>query len=566
MIQRDTRGEPRVARRRSLAFMTALALALAGARLTYAAGGSAPAMDAAARDSLAARFDADVQVLASDEMEGRGLGTAGIGKAADWIEARLRELQLAPAFGASYRQLFPVKIGVELQPGNVLEGVADGDWTPLGMSNSGTFEGELAFVGYGLHAPTVGYEEFEGVDLHGKVALMLRYEPQERDPASPFDGRRPSRWSALRYKIHQARERGAVAVVFVAGPLQDEGKDKLPALKNDGPESPAGLPVIQVRTSVAQRWLTPADIDLAAFQKGVDRDLRTRSRGTTGVRLRGQVAVKPVTVESANLAGLLPGRGALADDVVVVGAHYDHLGWGGDGSMRPNEHAVHNGADDNASGSVAVLLAAREAPVTRVVYSSSASVYGNSRYLPVNEDDLPNLLSPYAVSKFAGESYCRAFHESYGLPAAVVRYSNVYGPGQSPSNPYCGVIAKFFEAARAGRPVLVHGDGQQTRDFTYIDDAVEATLAAAVHPRAVGEVFNVGTGFETAINGLAEAVRQVSGSAVPIEHVDRRDIDNIRRRVLNIEKIRRTLHWVPQVTLHQGLRRTWEWLNATTRA
>lgn len=231
--------------------------------------------------------------------------------------------------------------------------------------------------------------------------------------------------------------------------------------------------------------------------------------------------------------------------------------------------STRNPRDDfrtNVGGTLAVLLAARETAVTRVVYSSSASVYGNSRYLPVNEDDLPNLLSPYAVSKFAGESYCRAFHESYGLPAAVVRYSNVFGPGQSPSNPYCGVIARFFEAARAGRALQVHGDGQQTRDFTYVDDAVEATLAAAVHPRAVGEVFNVGTGFETAVNGLAEAVRQVSGCAVPIEHVDRRDIDNIRRRVLNIEKIRRTLHWVPQVTLHQGLRRTWEWLNATTRA
>lgn len=337
----------------------ALALALAGARLAHAAAGGGPATDAAVIDSLAARFGADVRVLASDDMEGRGLGTAGIGKAADWIEGRLRELRLAPAFGASYRQPFPVKVGVELLPGNVLDGVPEGDWTPLGMSSSGAFEGEVAFVGYGLHAPPVGYEEFEGVDLHGKVALMLRYEPQERDPAAPFDGRRPSRWSALRYKIHQARERGAVAVVFATGPLQDEGKDKLPALKNDGPESPAGLPVIQVRTSVAQRLLAPAGIDLSAFQTAVDRDLRPRSRGTTGVRLRGRVTLKPVTVESANLVGLLPGRGALASEAVVVGAHYDHLGWGGDGSLRPNEHAVHNGADDNASGTVAVLLAAQ---------------------------------------------------------------------------------------------------------------------------------------------------------------------------------------------------------------
>lgn len=232
--------------------------------------------------------------------------------------------------------------------------------------------------------------------------------------------------------------------------------------------------------------------------------------------------------------------------------------------------STRNPRDDfhtNVGGTLAVLLAARETRPARVVYTSSASVYGNSRYIPVNEDDLPNLLSPYAVSKFAGESYGRAFHESYGVPVSMLRYSNVYGPGQSPSNPYCGVIAKFFEAARDGRALLVHGDGQQTRDFTYVDDAVEATLLAAVHPRAVGEVFNVGTGFETAINVLAETVRQVSGrAAAAVEHVDRRDIDNIRRRVVNIEKIRRTLNWVPQVTLREGLRRTWEWLTGASRA
>ncbi len=327
--------------------------------LALCVGLSAGAAEApgTSRADLAARFAADVHVLASDEMQGRGLDTAGIGKAASWLEARLRKLGLDPAFGRSYRQPFPVKVGVEARPGNALSDVADGDWTPLGMSTSGAFEGELVFVGYGLRAPTIGYDDFEGVDLKGKIALMLRYEPQERDAASPFDGRRPSRWSAVRYKIHQARERGAVAVIFASGPVQDEGKDKLPALKNDGPESPAGLPVLQVRTSVAQRL---AGVDLGAFQAEVDRDLRPRSRAT-GRRLSGRVALEARSVQAENLAGWLPGRGALASEVVVVGAHYDHLGFGGDHSMRPNERAIHNGADDNASGSVAVLLAAQRA-------------------------------------------------------------------------------------------------------------------------------------------------------------------------------------------------------------
>ncbi|HEY7529412.1 MAG TPA: peptidase M28, partial [Gemmatimonadota bacterium] len=167
---------------------------------------------------LARRFAQDVAVLASDEMEGRGLGTAGLGRAADWIEKRLRALSLRPAFGGSYRQPFEVKTGVTLERGNALDGVPEDQWVPLGMSSSGAFAGELVFVGYGIEAPPLGYRELDGVDLRGKVALALRYEPQEKDPGSPFDGRRPSRWSSLRYKVHQARERGAAAVVFVTGP------------------------------------------------------------------------------------------------------------------------------------------------------------------------------------------------------------------------------------------------------------------------------------------------------------------------------------------------------------
>ncbi len=215
----------------------------------------------------------------------------------------------------------------------------------------------------------------------------------------------------------------------------------------------------------------------------------------------------------------------------------------------------------NVGGTLNVLLAARDARVERVVYSSSASIYGNSRHLPANEDDPPNLLSPYAVSKFAGESYCRAFYETYEVPISVLRYSNVYGPGQSARNPYCGVVARFLDAARQRQPITIHGDGLQTRDFTFVDDAVDATLLASLRPRAVGEAFNVGTGFETSVKTMAETAFEVSGRVMKIEYVDRRDIDNIRRRVVNIEKIRQTLHWVPRVTLHDGLERTWAWLS-----
>jgi UDP-glucose 4-epimerase len=218
----------------------------------------------------------------------------------------------------------------------------------------------------------------------------------------------------------------------------------------------------------------------------------------------------------------------------------------------------------NIGGTLNVLLAARELGTRRVVYSSSASVYGNPRYLPINEDDATNMLSPYAVSKFAGENYCKAFYESYGVSTAVVRYSNVYGQQQRPDNPYCGVIAKFFEAAMAGDSPRIHGDGDQTRDFTFIDDAVEATLLAAFAHKAEGQVYNVGTGRETTVNQLARMIIEITGADVEPVYVDRRDIDNIRRRVVNIEKIRRELRWVPSVTIEQGLRRTYQWLKQTS--
>jgi UDP-glucose 4-epimerase len=225
--------------------------------------------------------------------------------------------------------------------------------------------------------------------------------------------------------------------------------------------------------------------------------------------------------------------------------------------------STRNPKDDfsvNIGGTLNVLLAARELQPSRIVYTSSASVYGNPRYLPISEEDPVNLLSPYAVSKYAGEGYCHAFYESYGLPTAVVRYSNVFGIGQRSDNPYCGVVAKFFQAAMQDEPPQIHGDGEQTRDYTFVEDAVTATLQVAVSPRAVGQSYNVGTGRETSVNRLAALIIEITGASVEPQHVDRRDIDNIRRRVLNIEKIRRELRWSPELTVEHGLQGTYAWL------
>lgn len=232
--------------------------------------------------------------------------------------------------------------------------------------------------------------------------------------------------------------------------------------------------------------------------------------------------------------------------------------------------------ETNIIGTLNALLAMREATnCTRMVYTSSASVYGNPRYLPINEDDRINILTPYAASKYGGESYCMAFNESYDVPVTVLRLSNVYGVGQSITNPYCGVVAKFMDKARKKETIEVHGDGLSTRDFTYIDDVVEALLLAGISSKADGEVFNIATGIETSVNDLANEIIRIAGPKYDatlsynhdvdvyprITHINRRDIDNIRRRVLNTEKIRRRLDWSSITTLQDGLLLTKKWMD-----
>jgi len=216
----------------------------------------------------------------------------------------------------------------------------------------------------------------------------------------------------------------------------------------------------------------------------------------------------------------------------------------------------------NARGVFNVLLAAKNHGIERVIYASSTSIYGNPKYLPINEDDNINILNPYAASKLTGENYCFAFYETFKVPIVILRYSNVYGINQNPANPYSGVVSKFFDSAMKSDAPHIHGDGEQTRDFTFVEDVVEATLLAAISPKAEGEVFNVGSGIETSVNQLARMILKLNGNNIVPIHIDRRDIDNIRRRVLNIEKIRKTLRWIPATTLEKGLEKTFEWLNS----
>jgi UDP-glucose 4-epimerase len=194
----------------------------------------------------------------------------------------------------------------------------------------------------------------------------------------------------------------------------------------------------------------------------------------------------------------------------------------------------------------------------RFVYTGSTSIYGSSVKLPISETDPTLVLSNYAATKLLGENFALMYSRNYDIPTAVVRYSNVYGYGQSPKNPYCGVLGKFIHNALVGDQLTIFGDGEQTRDYTFVDDAVNATILSAVHPRAFGDVFNVGTSIETSVNQLVKIISDQVPN-VDVATVPERDIDNIRRRSIDITKIHNNLGWSPHVNIKEGIRRTLEW-------
>ena len=214
----------------------------------------------------------------------------------------------------------------------------------------------------------------------------------------------------------------------------------------------------------------------------------------------------------------------------------------------------------NAQSTLEILEYLRHKPsdkLKRFVYTSSGSVYGSSTRLPLKEGSSTNVLSNYAATKLLGENYTMIYGRNYGIPVSSVRYSNVYGFGQSPKNPYCGVLGKFVHNALTQQPLQVIGDGEQTRDYTFITDAVHATLLTAVHPAAINDVFNVGTNTETSVNQLAEIISAIQKAEVI--NIPERDIDNIRRRSLDIEKIHQRLGWAPKVNIRNGIRATMDW-------
>ena len=209
----------------------------------------------------------------------------------------------------------------------------------------------------------------------------------------------------------------------------------------------------------------------------------------------------------------------------------------------------------NATGTLNVLLAAHAARVKRVVYASSSSVYGDNPQLPKREDMRPSPISPYAVTKLAGEHYCRAFFCVYGLETVALRYFNVFGPRQDPTSQYAAAIPKFVTALLAGEPPTIYGDGEQSRDFTFVDNVVQANLRALVAPDAPGCVFNVACHRAITLNELLANIQEILGTRVEPRHVSPRPGD-VRHSLADISLARDLLGYEPTVTVEEGLRRT----------
>ena len=215
----------------------------------------------------------------------------------------------------------------------------------------------------------------------------------------------------------------------------------------------------------------------------------------------------------------------------------------------------------NVDGTVNVLVAARDAGVRRVVFASSSAIYGETPTLPKREDMPPAPISPYGVSKLVGELYGNMFQHVYGVEFVALRYFNVFGPRQDPGSPYSGVLSLFIAAMHNGGAPLIYGDGEQSRDFTYVENVVNANLQAFEAPGVAGMAFNLGTGGRYTLNETLRVLEKFAGRTADATYAQPRPGD-IRDSQADISRAREKLGFHPVVSFEVGLRRTWDWYSA----
>ncbi len=351
------------------------------------------------------RYTADVKFLASPALKGRGTGTSGLEKAAEYIVRQFRAAGLKPIDGKSYLQRFNVTVNAKLGSGNKLEWGDAGksvalkareEFQPFNFSSSGKVESGVVFAGYGITAPEYHYDDYAGIDVKGKLVLILRHEPQEFDEKSVFSGKVYTQHAQFDSKAINAKMHGAVGVLFVNdGPTHPGDEDTLEKFTRNAAPANRGIPFVQVKSGVAEQWLAAAGKNMKDIVTGIDKDLKPQSFVLPqSVHVWLAVDVQRESKKVSNVAGYIPGD---TDEYVIVGAHYDHLGLGEQFSMAPSMAGTpHPGADDNASGTAGVLELARyfgskPKPHRGIVFLTFAAeelgLLGSSYY--VNNPELP---------------------------------------------------------------------------------------------------------------------------------------------------------------------------------
>ena len=320
-----------------------------------------------------ARLLTDLKFLAGDECEGRGITTKGINKAADFIADEFKKAGVKPGAGKDgYFQNFSMTSGSKLEATNSVTLIGpkgqefpleiNKEFTVCGLSNSGTANAPVVFVGFGATSKEPAYDDFDKIDVKGKVVVIVRRLPRQGDdPALGFPGGDNHPAAALAAKVTKAEINKAAAVIFVNDNAQAaQNKDALMSFSQTAnSRKPAGIPAVHVRrTMVNQMIRSVKDEDLSAIEKRIDRDFKPQSFALDGWTCKLEVNVKRTTTAVKNVVGVLEGNGDLAKETVVIGAHYDHLGFGGAGG-RPAGDQIHYGADDNASGTASLIELAR---------------------------------------------------------------------------------------------------------------------------------------------------------------------------------------------------------------
>jgi hypothetical protein len=321
---------------------------------------------------IEARMRKDITYLASDECEGRGVGTKGLDLAADYIAKQFAASGLKPGgVDGGWFQPFPFVTSSELDGasaltlkgpnGQTIELKQGTDYQLFGLSGGGKVSAPLVFVGYGATAPSINYDDYKGIDVAGKVVVLIRRAPRWNSKEMPFDGKRKDEHAALENKLGLAEANKAAAVLLVNDGTEVDAGDPLSKFETTAKApSNSSVPFVHLKRAVLDDILrSSTGASLVDTEKAIDRDLKSKSAELKGWSITLDAKVKRKADMVKNVIGVLEGSGPLANETIVIGAHYDHLGYGGRGSRDPKNKAIHHGADDNGSGTTAVLELSR---------------------------------------------------------------------------------------------------------------------------------------------------------------------------------------------------------------